>query len=147
MITPSAGTKLYEGTFSDGMVIKSVGGRKADPHMYDGNYVVASKLKRPWRKQLNILAAYVFFYNPIRLVTLLAGKKTKVSTKAAGMQVVGMMGVLATARRTSGWAVRLMLGNIERLAEPPGSAVATTSCSTNKADGLVQLGGVPAMAR
>ena len=141
MITPSAGTKLYEGTFTGGMVIKSVSGRKADPHMYDGNYVVASKLKRPWRKQLNLLAAYLFFYNPVRLVQILAGKKSKVSTKAAGMQLVGMMGVLHTARRTSGWAVRLMLGNIERLSEPPRSAVETTSCSTSaKPDGLVQLG-------
>ena len=146
MITPSAGTKLYEGTFTDGMVIKSVSGRKADPHMYDGNYVVASKLKRPWRKQLNLLAAYLYFYNPLRLIGLLLGKKTKVTSKAAGMQLVGMAGVLCTMRRTSGWAVRLMLGNIERLAEPPQSSAPTrqASCET-KSDGLVQLGRVPAM--
>ena len=143
MITPSAGTKLYEGTFSDGMVIKSVGGRVAEPHMYDGNYVVASKLARPWRKQLNILAGYFYFYNPVWLVSILLHKKTKVSHKAAGMQVVGMMGLLCTARRTSGWAVRLMLGKIERLAEPPGSAVPTRSCDSGSAPaagGLVQLG-------
>ena len=143
MITPSAGTKLYEGTFSDGMVIKSVGGRTAEPHMYDGNYVVASKLARPWRKQLNILAGYFYFYNPFWLLSILLHKKTKVSHKAAGMQIVGMMGLLCTARRTSGWAVRLMLGKIERLAEPPGSAVPTRSCdsgSASTAGGLVQLG-------
>ncbi len=147
MITPSAGTKLYEGTFTDGMVIKSVSGRKADPHMYDGNYVVASKLARPWRKQLNLLTAYLYFYNPYRLITILAGKKSKVSSKAAGMQLVGMAGLFHTARRTSGWAARLMLGKIERLAEPPRSAVETRSCdSTSEKTGLVQLG-VPAMAR
>ncbi len=141
MITPSAGTKLYEGTFTDGMVIKSVSGRKAEPHMYDGNYVVASKLARPWRKQLNILVAYLYFYNPIRLVGLLLGKKTKVTSKAAGMQIVGMAGLFHTARRTSGWAARLMLGKIERLEEPPRSAVETKSCDSGSATaGLVQLG-------
>ena len=148
MITPSAGTKLYEGTFTDGMVIKSVGGKVAEPHMYDGNYVVASKLPRPWRKQLNILAAYLYFYNPIRLAGLLTGKKSKVTSKAAGMQIVGMAGLFHTARRTSGWAARLMLGKIERLAEPPGSAVPTragSSCDSGTADGLVQLR-VPAVA-
>jgi radical SAM superfamily enzyme YgiQ (UPF0313 family) len=119
MLTPSAGTKLYEGTFTDGMVIESVGARRADPHMYDGNYVVASKLNRPWRKQLNMLTAYLYFYNPVWLIVLLLRKKTKVSHKAAGMQLVGMLGVLQTIRRTSGWALRLMFGRIHRLTVPP----------------------------
>ena len=140
MMTPSAGTKLYEGTFTD----KHGAGRKwaagsVEPHMYDGNYVDRLEAHaRPWRKQLNILAAYLYFYNPARLIGLLAGKKTKVRSKALGMQIVGMAGLFHTARRTSGWAARLMLGKIERLAEPPRSSVGTTSCST-KADGLVQL--------
>jgi hypothetical protein len=50
------------------------------------------------------------------------------------------MGVFHTARRTSGWAARLMLGKIERLAEPPRSAVETRSCDSGSATaGLVQL--------
>jgi len=141
MMTPSAGTKLYEGTFTDGQVLKSVGGRNVDPHMYDGNYVVASSHRRPWRKQLNLLAGYVYFYNPLRLAAILLRKKTKVSHKAAGMQIIGMLGVIQTARRTSGWAVRLMFGRVERLAEPPASTVATRgSCESAVATtGLVQL--------
>ena len=146
MMTPSAGTKLYEGTFTNGQVLKRVGGRTVDPHMYDGNYVVASSHRRPWKKQLNLLTAYAYFYNPYRLAALLLRKKTKVSEKAAGMQIIGMLGVIQTARRTLGWAVRLMLGRIERLAEPPGSAVATrSSCeSAVVSAGLVQLS-VPAV--
>jgi radical SAM superfamily enzyme YgiQ (UPF0313 family) len=141
MITPSAGTKLYEGTFSDGMVIKSAGGRVAEPHMYDGNYVVASKLKRPWRKQLNMLLGYASFYNPFWLAVILLRKKTKVSHKAAGMQIVGMLGLIQTARRTSTWSLRLMFGRIERLNEPPASAVPTRPVqnSISTAD-LVHLG-------
>jgi len=47
MITPSAGTKLYEQTFTSGQVFESVGARRVLPHMYDGNYVVASSHARP----------------------------------------------------------------------------------------------------
>ncbi len=123
MLTPSAGTKLYEGTFTGGMVFKRVGGRRVLPHMYDGNYVIASNHKRPWVKQLNILIGYASFYNPIRLVGCLVGKQTKVSQKAAGMQIVGMLGLIQTIRRTATWAVRLMFARIERLSQAPQSAV------------------------
>jgi radical SAM superfamily enzyme YgiQ (UPF0313 family) len=121
MITPSAGTKLYEQTFSSGQVIDRAGGRKVLPHMYDGNYVVASGLRRPWIKQINMMIGYASFYNPLRLAALLLGKKTKVSHKAAGMQLVGMMGLLQTIRHTSGWVLRLMFGRISRLSHPPVS--------------------------
>src|SRR5262249_18526499 len=123
MITPSAGTKLYEQTFADKLVFDSVGGRKVLPHMYDGNYVVASGHKRPWQKQLNLMMGYMYFYNPVWLAARLLGKKTKVSTKAAGMQVIGMMGVTQTVRRTIGWAFRLKFGKIDRLPGPPQSKV------------------------
>jgi radical SAM superfamily enzyme YgiQ (UPF0313 family) len=123
MMTPSAGTKLYEPAFNDGLVLSRVGGREVRPHMYDGNYVVASMHRRPWRKQLNLLAGYLYFYNPVWLAALLLRKRTKVSEKAAGMQLVGMMGLIQTIRRTVTWALRLMFGRIERLSAPPVSAV------------------------
>ena len=69
MITPSTGTKLYEQTFDSKQVLGSVGGRRVEPYMIDGNYVVASTHRRPWKKQLNMLAAYFYFYNPVWLVT------------------------------------------------------------------------------
>jgi radical SAM superfamily enzyme YgiQ (UPF0313 family) len=121
MMTPSAGTKLYESAFTTGQVFNSVGGRHVDPHMYDGNYVIASNHKRPWLKQLNMLCGYASFYNPVWLVAALVGKKTKVSHKAAGMQVVGMLGLIQTIRRTATWAVRLMFGKIDRLSHSPQS--------------------------
>jgi radical SAM superfamily enzyme YgiQ (UPF0313 family) len=121
MMTPSAGTKLYEQTFTGGQVFKSVGGRPVKPHMYDGNYVVASAHPRPWQKQLNLLLGYLYFYNPVWFLAILLRKKTKVSEKAAAMQIVGMMGVTQTIRRTFSWAVRLMFGQVERLKTAPGS--------------------------
>jgi radical SAM superfamily enzyme YgiQ (UPF0313 family) len=119
MITPSAGTKLYEQTFTGGQVLSGVGGRRVEPHMYDGNYVVASRHPRPWRKQLNLLAAYLYFYNPASMLAAMLGRKDRVGWKPVGMQVIGMMGLVRTIRRTLGWAVRLGFGRVERLAAPP----------------------------
>jgi hypothetical protein len=39
------------------------------------------------------------------------------------MQLVGMLGLTQSIRRTSGWALRLMFGRIERLPGPPVSAI------------------------
>jgi radical SAM superfamily enzyme YgiQ (UPF0313 family) len=123
MMTPSTGTKLYEGTFTDRLVLKRVGGREVRPYMYDGNYVIASGHKRPWRKQLNLLTGYVYFYNPIWLIAALLERKSKVGIKPAGMQLVGMMGSIQTIRRTFSWALRLMFQKIERHDQPPVSPI------------------------
>ncbi|MHC4982972.1 MAG: radical SAM protein, partial [Planctomycetota bacterium] len=123
MITPSAGSKLYEETFTSGQVFESVGGRRVEPHMYDGNYVIASRDRRPWRKQLNLLVGYLYFYNPLWLLVALLRRKTRVSRKPAGMQVLGMLGLTQTIRRTLGWAFRLMFGRIVRLSRPPASRI------------------------
>jgi radical SAM superfamily enzyme YgiQ (UPF0313 family) len=123
MLTPAAGSKLFEPTFTSGQVFKSVGGKSVRPHMYDGNYVVASGHKRPWQKQLTMLAGYLYFYNPIWFLVALIRVRTRVSLKPAGMQIIGMMGLAMTIARTSGWAVRLMFGRIERLTHPPVSQI------------------------
>ncbi len=47
MITPAIGSKVYEDAFTSGLAYKSVGGRPVEPHMYDGNYVIASEHKKP----------------------------------------------------------------------------------------------------
>lgn len=122
MITPSAGSKLYEQTYLDRMVYAKVGGRPVLPHMFDGNYVVASGHAQPWRKQLNLLAAYAYFYNPIWFASNLL-QKTKVGYKPAAMQLIGMLGLLHTIRRTGGWALGLLYGNIERVTAPPTSPI------------------------
>ena len=121
MMTPAAGSKLYESTFTSQQVFRSVGGKKVLPHMYDGNYVIASNHKHPWNKQLNILIGYASFYNPIRLIAMLLGRKSKVVHKAMGMQLIGMMGLFHTIRRTATWAARLMFCRIERLTDSPAS--------------------------
>jgi radical SAM superfamily enzyme YgiQ (UPF0313 family) len=72
MLTPSAGSKWYEDTYTSGLAFDSVNGQSIEPHIVDGNYVVASKHPRPWIKQLNLLAAYFYFFNPLRMLLALA---------------------------------------------------------------------------
>src|SRR5205085_8339043 len=75
MLTPAAGSKLFGPTLASGDVFNKVRGKTIKPHMYDGNYVIASHHKRPWTKQLNMLAGYLYFYNPVWLaVNLIRGK-------------------------------------------------------------------------
>jgi radical SAM superfamily enzyme YgiQ (UPF0313 family) len=123
MMTPSAGTKLYEEAFTSGMVIDRAGGRRVSPHMYDGNHVIASVHSRPWRKQLNMLVGYLYFYNPAWLLANLWRHKTPVRMRPAYMQMVGILGLIPTAWRTTAWALRLMFGKIERLSRPPACPV------------------------
>jgi hypothetical protein len=123
MMTPSPGTKLFVETYEKNLVLDSAGGRKIRPYMHDGNYVIASSHARPWRKQLNLLAGYLYFYNPVWLMVALWRRKTRVGMKPAYMQLAGMVGVSQSIRRTFGWAVRLMVGKIERRSLPPQSAL------------------------
>jgi radical SAM superfamily enzyme YgiQ (UPF0313 family) len=123
MITPSVGTKLYEKTFEGGQVLASAGGRRVEPYMCDGNYVIASHIPRPWRKQVNLLLAYLYFYNPVWFALHMLRRKTRVGVKPAGMQLVGMLGLIQTIRRTFTWALRLKFGRIERRSGPPVSAI------------------------
>jgi radical SAM superfamily enzyme YgiQ (UPF0313 family) len=71
MLTPSAGSKWYEDTYTSQTAFDKVDGKPIPPHIVDGNYVVASKHARPWIKQLNLLAAYAYFFNPLRVLIAL----------------------------------------------------------------------------
>ena len=78
MLTPSPGSKLYVDTYASGLAYESVDGVAVEPYLVDGNRVVASRHPRPWAKQLNLLAAYVYFYNPLRLLIALVRPKTRI---------------------------------------------------------------------
>ena len=121
ILTPSAGSKSFEGMFTSGMVYRSVAGRPVEARMLDGNHVIASHTRHPWRMQLNILAAYAFFYNPVRLIVALIRRRAPLNMKRAGMHVVGMLGLAYTVRWTLGWTLRLMTGRIQRQTAPPCS--------------------------
>lgn len=123
MMTPATGSKLYESAFTSGLVYDSVAGKKVQQHMLDANYVVASEHPKPWKKQLNILTAYLYFYNPLRFLWALVKPRSKLYLADSMMQVVGMYGALQNIRRTFGWAMRLRKGPITRKAGIPVSAI------------------------
>jgi radical SAM superfamily enzyme YgiQ (UPF0313 family) len=78
MLTPSPGSKWYEGTYNSGLAFKSVDDVPIEPHISDGNYVVASEHKRPWVKQVNLLLAYTYFFNPLRALSTLIWSKSDI---------------------------------------------------------------------
>ena len=120
MLTPSPGSRAYERTHDSGQVLRSAARRPVEHRMRDGNYVIASAHTQPWRKQWSILAAYLYFYNPLRFLAALASR-SRLGFKPAFMQALGMWGLWHTFRRTLGWALRLMWGPVRRSAPMPVS--------------------------
>jgi radical SAM superfamily enzyme YgiQ (UPF0313 family) len=123
MMTPATGSRYYENAFTSGQVYASVAGRPVEPYMLDANYVVASEHPQPWRKQLNLMAVYLYFYNPLRFLVALVRPKSKLYLADAGAQLIGMWGLSRTIRRTFGWALCLLRGEIRRRTEVPVSPV------------------------
>jgi hypothetical protein len=155
MLSPSPGSKWYGDTFSSGLAFASVGDRKIEQWFADGNYVVASKHPRPWTKQLSILMAYAYFFNPLRLLLSLVWSKSyiahaneetrpadEVATHSrwrkikrwfylkarahftdAGLQLLGMSGLIRTVGRTLPWTWQLFRGKIVRCHRPPASEI------------------------
>jgi radical SAM superfamily enzyme YgiQ (UPF0313 family) len=78
MLTPSPGSKSYEDAFTSGLAYKRVDGVPVAPSMMSGMHVIASRHPRPWIKQLNLLAAYVYFFNPLRLLFALICSKSRI---------------------------------------------------------------------
>jgi radical SAM superfamily enzyme YgiQ (UPF0313 family) len=140
MMTPATGSRQYTEAFASGLAYESVDGRRVEPHMVDANYIVASAHTKPWKKQLNIIAAYLYFYNPLRFLVAHVRPKSKLYLADAGFQLLGMWGVTKTIRRTIGWAVRLMRGNIKRKTTVPTSRIPMRS-----ADGTAAAHALPGM--
>ena len=121
MLSPAVGSRSYEEAFSSAHMVHSAGGRRVQPHMLDGNYVIASSHARPWRKQLNVLLAYMYFYNPLRLGLSLLRPRSPLFPAGPGAQIMGMLGLLQNIRRTFGWAISLFRGTIHRNEIVPAS--------------------------
>lgn len=119
VMTPAVGSRVYEEPFRTGQMIQRAGGRAVEPYMLDGNYVVATGEPQPWRMQLRVAAALAFFYNPIRLLGSLVRPRSSRYLIDAGVQLIGLWGLVHTLPRMLGWTLRLMMGRIERWSRPP----------------------------
>ena len=95
---------------------------------------MASRSPRPYLKQLNILLAYLFFYNPLRLAKALVFPKNRRGHLAdALLQVFGMAGWLRNLWLTPRWLYHLMRGRIVRYEAPPTSPIPFRSVSGGRA--------------
>lgn len=149
MLVPATGSKLFAETYTSGMAYESVGGRRVEEHMLGGNYVIASHHSKPWRKQVNILLVYAYFYNPLRFLLALVRPKSKMYLADAVWQVLGMWGLSQTVRKTFTWALRLRFCTIRRKNAPPMNKIPMRSvdglCASHALPVPVQLGGVERM--
>jgi radical SAM superfamily enzyme YgiQ (UPF0313 family) len=144
MMTPSTGSQLYEEAFTKGVMYRSVHGREVGPHMLDANYVVASEEPRPWRKQVNLLIAYLFFYNPLRFLKAIVFPKSRLYLADVLCQALGMYGFLHTVRRTVPWIWHLWRGPVVRCTKPPVSRVPIRSPEGTRASHALEAQGDPA---
>jgi radical SAM superfamily enzyme YgiQ (UPF0313 family) len=123
-LMPCAGTKLYKETYQSGMAYQTVGGREIEPRRVDGNHVVASLHPRPWQRQMNLLVAYSFFYNPLRwLKAWVFPKATRGKAQDAVLQTMGMVGLARNWLRIPFWALRLLTRKIVRATVEPRSPI------------------------
>jgi len=112
MLTPSPGSKWYEETYTSGLAFETVGGKKVEPYIVDGNYVIASKHPLPWIKQLNLLAAYTYFFNPLRLLFALVRPKSKIPFADAETRPAAEIQRYSRRRKLRRWVHRKLRAHL-----------------------------------
>jgi hypothetical protein len=120
IIAPAYGTKVFSDTVLSGMVFKGVGGQVMSEAYYDGNHVIATKNPEPWRVQLNLIAAYATFYNPVNFLRRLFDYKAPhwfMRPDGGFFQAVGNIALLKTVWEMGKWAYKVWKGPVERWTE------------------------------
>jgi hypothetical protein len=114
MLTPSGGAVSYRDMFEAGTVFSAVGNKPAEAHMIDGNYVIAADSDAPWKNQLNLLRAYMSFYNPWETLKRACNIQSSTYLSYVVAQLWGQWGLLHNFIRTLPWAWRLRFQKIHR---------------------------------
>ncbi len=150
MLTPAPGSTSYEDCFRSSLAMKRVGGQKVEGRHMSALHVVASRHGRPWTRQLNLIAAYAYFFNPLRLLAAMLFPKTciaRVDEEAVpaghrapklarrirrklvarladpAIQAAGIYGLFRTVPLLLRWTWRLRRGPIERHTAAPASRI------------------------
>jgi radical SAM superfamily enzyme YgiQ (UPF0313 family) len=122
-LVPSPGSRGYEHPFEQGLVLETVGGEPVEKWRHDGGYVVATAERRPWRRQLDFLAAYATFYNPLQmLLGPLRRRRAHLFAMDLGLQAIGIAGLVPTILAGLRWALALRRGPLTWSSRPPFSA-------------------------
>ena len=118
LLTPTPGSRSYADYFRDGLALCRVGGKPVEDYHYDGSHVVATEHDHPWQRQLNFLASYAAFYNPVNLMRALP-KFDSLWKERLAIQVYGMWGTAKSTYQIRNWLRRLVTGQVERFSELP----------------------------
>jgi radical SAM superfamily enzyme YgiQ (UPF0313 family) len=111
---PAVGTKDFERAAKNRILYKNVGGLPVPNAFQDGNHVVASKHPRPWDQELNLLRAYISFYNPLNLLRVLVRRwRDPFLGKQIVFQLIGHIGLAMSIPKMLDWARKLRRGPIE----------------------------------
>lgn len=116
LLTPSVGSKSYEKTFEDGLVLREVAGQSVEEYQFDGNHIVATSHESPWWRQFNMLAGYAAFYNPVNLLRALP-RIDSLWAERVVLQLYGMWGLAKSTYQLRDWLWGLVSGPIERFSE------------------------------
>ncbi len=85
MLTPATGSRSYEEAFTSGLAFRAAAGRAVGPELMSGMHVVASRHPRPWVMQLRLLAAYAWFFNPLRFLWALVFSRSRAVIENSGL--------------------------------------------------------------
>jgi radical SAM superfamily enzyme YgiQ (UPF0313 family) len=108
--TPAIGTRLWEPTFKSGRVLKTLGNTEITvTKYYEGNHVNVVGATAPWLKQLQWIAAYLRFYNPLNLLRAMRQDGSPLRWYRMGYQVAGMLAAVRTAWKTLPYVWRLLV--------------------------------------
>ena len=108
----AVGTREFDGLMESRRVISHVNGRAIDDVLHDGNHVTMPEGEQAWKRQLQLLAGYAVFYNPLNLLRAL-GDRSPLRKYYIGYQVLGLFGLAWTAVKSLRYALRLLPGRLE----------------------------------
>ena len=108
----AVGTREFDGLMESRRVISHVNGREIDDVLHDGNHVTMPEGEQAWKRQLQLLAGYAVFYNPLNLLRAL-GDRSPLRKYYIGYQVLGLFGLGWTAVKSLRYALRLLPGRLE----------------------------------
>ncbi len=118
LLTPVQGSRSFEDAFASGMMLRQVGGKPVEDYQFDGNHSIATRHPHPWRRQLNMLASYASFYNPVNLLRAVP-KLDRLWAERLAIQMYGMWGLVKSMYLSRDWFRRLVTGPIERFSDLP----------------------------
>ncbi len=94
---PAEGTRDFEKPYEEGRMLAKLGSRPIAESQEDGNHILMVGTEAPWRRQLNLVRAYLTFYNPLNLFRALRDDGSPLRKERIVLQLIGFPAALWTA--------------------------------------------------